>query len=233
MPAGFKKIAMHFFGAKWRTLIIGVVTSVVFTAAGVPEAIGESESLDDGNQMTNALRHKFRRKKKSRPVDLAWAPSPSSPNIDGYRVYYGTASGRYSEHLDVGIVTNAKLPGPVKGNTYFYVVVAYKGPLESPPSNEVKSSATVLAPTKTADETTTSIFPRPSPSPGIPTASSTPAPAPASVSLPESTQPLPTTEATTAATPTLRFQRRLQRLGIQPRESNQAGGAAHAETAPQ
>ena len=233
MPAWLQKIAMHFFGAKWRTLIIGVVISVAFITGAVREAIGESESLDDGNQMTKALRHKFRRKKTSRAVDLAWVPSPSSPNIDGYRVYYGTMSGRYSEHLDVGLVTNAKLQGPVKGNTYFYVVVAYKGPLESPPSNEVKSSAAVLAPTKTADELANSIFPKSSPSPGIPTASSTPAPAPASVSLPELTQAPSTTDAATAATPTLRFQRRLQRLGLESRESNQAVGGARGDTARQ
>src|SRR5438067_7827085 len=136
---------MHFFGAKWRTLIIGVVISVAFITGAVREAIGESESLDDGNQITKALRHKFRRKKTSRAVDLAWVPSPSSPNIDGYRVYYGTMSGRYREHLDVGLVTNAILPGPVKGNSYFYVVIAYNGPLERPRCTEVKSSAVILA----------------------------------------------------------------------------------------
>ena len=193
---------MHFSCVTGRTLIIGVVISLAFTTGAVREAIGESESLNDGNQLTKAFRHKFRRRTPSRAVDLAWAPSPSSPNIDGYRVYYGTASGRYNEHVDVGIVTNAKLPSPGNGNTYFYVVVAYKGSLESAPSNEVKSSPVIPARTNTADEPTTSIFPRPSPSPRTPTASSTPAPARPSVSLPESTQPLTTTEATTAAIPT-------------------------------
>src|SRR5438309_1156555 len=143
---------MHFSGANWRTLIIGVVISLAFTTGAVREAIGESESLNDGNQLTKAFRHKFRRRTASRAVDLAWAPSPSSPNIDGYRVYYGTASGRYSEHVDVGLVTTAKLPSPANGNTYFYIVVAYKGLLESPPSNEVISSTALPAPTNIADE---------------------------------------------------------------------------------
>src|SRR5439155_24712810 len=107
------------------------------------------------------FRLKFLRRAPRRAVDLAWAASPSSPNIDGYPAYYGTASGRYNEHVDVRIVTNAKLPSPVNGNTYFYVVVAYKGSLESAPSNEVKSSAGVPARTNAADEPTTSIFPAP------------------------------------------------------------------------
>ena len=32
---------------------------------------------------------------------LSWQASPSSPDIDGYRVYYGTSSENYSQHLDV------------------------------------------------------------------------------------------------------------------------------------
>ena len=221
---------MHFSCVTGRTLIIGVVISLAFTTGAVREAIGESESLNDGNQLTKAFRHKFRRRAPSRAVDLAWAPSPSSPNIDGYRVYYGTASGRYNEHVDVGIVTNAKLPSPGNGNTYFYVVVAYKGSLESAPSNEVKSSAGIPARTNAADEPATSIFPAPSPSPRIPTSSSTLAPERTPAALLGPIQPGTSTDATTAATPTVRFRRRLQRLGIQPGESNKAGGGARIET---
>src|SRR5438270_8063854 len=180
---------MHFSCTRRRTLVIGVVFSLAFITGDVREAVGESESLNDANHVTKALHHKHRRKTSMvREVDLAWAPSPSSPNIDGYRVYYGTASGRYNEHVDVGIVTNAKLPSPGNGNTYFYVVVAYKGSLESAPSNEVKSSPVIPPRTNAADEPTTSIFPAPSPSPRIPTSSSTLAPERAPASLPESIQ---------------------------------------------
>ena len=228
------KISMHFSCTRRRTLVIGVVFSLAFITGDVREAVGESESLNDANHVTKALHHKHRRKTSMvREVDLAWAPSPSSPNIDGYRVYYGTASGRYSEHVDVGLVTTAKLPSPANGNTYFYIVVAYKGLLESPPSNEVISSTALPAPTNIADEPTTPIFPGPSPSPRSPSTSSRPAPASVSASLPESTQVVNAPDVTAAATPTLRFQRRLQRLGIQPRESNQAGSAAQSEPAHQ
>src|SRR5438309_3900572 len=108
---------MHFSGANWRTLVIGVVISLAFTTGAVREAIGESESLNDGNQLTKAFRHKFRRRAPSRAVDLAWAPSPSSPNKDGYPVNNATPSGRNNKHANVGIVTNASLPSPGNENT--------------------------------------------------------------------------------------------------------------------
>ena len=36
-------------------------------------------------------------------VKLAWDPSSPAPN--GYRVYYGTASGSYSSNVDSGAAT--------------------------------------------------------------------------------------------------------------------------------
>src|SRR5437763_4827408 len=45
-------------------------------------------------------------------LTLTWQASPSSPNIDGYRVYYGTSSGKYSQHVDVlGTVIMATVAG--------------------------------------------------------------------------------------------------------------------------
>src|SRR5437870_5772572 len=70
-------------------------------------------------------------------LTLVWTPSSSSPNIDGYRVYYGTASHSYNQHLDVGVTTSAVVPKAGGGSKYYYVVVAYKGSAESSPSNEV------------------------------------------------------------------------------------------------
>ena len=34
-------------------------------------------------------------------LTLKWQASPSSPDIDGYRVYYGISSGNYAQHVDV------------------------------------------------------------------------------------------------------------------------------------
>ena len=106
---------------------------------------------------------------------LAWNPSASSPNIDGYRVYYGTASGSYSQHVDVGLATTAAVP-TVSGSTYYYVVVVYKGFLESSPSNEVTSAMANQIPTPIAASTPT---PRPTP-----LVRGTPAPPPIIVAAP-------------------------------------------------
>src|SRR5437868_9258006 len=94
---------------------------------------------------------------------LTWQASPSSPAIDGYRVYYGTSSGNYSQHADVlGIGTSATVSKAPSGGTYYYAVVAYKGALESIHSNEVIRSTPAITPS-----------PTPSPSPS-PTPTSTP-----------------------------------------------------------
>src|SRR6266480_2032581 len=57
-------------------------------------------------------------------LTLTWQASPSSPNIDGYRVYYGTSSGNYSQHADfLGTGTSATVVPPPAGSTYYYTAV--------------------------------------------------------------------------------------------------------------
>jgi hypothetical protein len=70
-------------------------------------------------------------------VNLAWTPS-SDPTVVGYFVYYGSASGIYTQSISLGNVTSAVISGLQDGTTYFFVVRAYDilG-LESVPSNEV------------------------------------------------------------------------------------------------
>ena len=56
-------------------------------------------------------------------LTLAWQASPSSPDIDGYRVYYGTSSGNYTQHVDVlGTDTTAIVSNAPSGITYYYTV---------------------------------------------------------------------------------------------------------------
>ncbi|TMP89157.1 MAG: fibronectin type III domain-containing protein, partial [Verrucomicrobia bacterium] len=87
---------------------------------------------------------------------LSWQASPSSPNIDGYRVYYGTSSGNYSQHADfLGTGTSVTVVAPPTGSTYYYTVVAYKGSLESSDSNEVMRSTPAASPTPTPTPTPT------------------------------------------------------------------------------
>jgi len=70
-------------------------------------------------------------------VALLWDPSPS-PDVVGYAVYYGTASGVYTTRLDAGTNTVATINGLTEGLTYFFVVTSYdEYGNESDPSNEV------------------------------------------------------------------------------------------------
>jgi len=46
-------------------------------------------------------------------VTLAWNPSTDS-TVAGYKIYYGSASGNYTNVVDVGNVTNATISGLVK-----------------------------------------------------------------------------------------------------------------------
>src|SRR5256886_2570866 len=90
-------------------------------------------------------------------LTLTWQASLSSPNIDGYRVYYGTSSGNYSQHADfLGTGTRATVVAPPAGSTYYYTAVAYKGSLESSDSNQVTKSTPAASPTPTPTPTPTS-----------------------------------------------------------------------------
>ena len=72
---------------------------------------------------------------------LEWDAN-SEPDLAGYRLHYGTASGGYSMMLDVGFATSATVPNLTAGQTYFFVVTAYNtSGLESPASNEVNFTA--------------------------------------------------------------------------------------------
>ena len=57
-------------------------------------------------------------------VTLAWDPNPE-PSVQGYRVYFGKASGFYTNVLDVGNSTDCVIPGLDAGTTYFFACTAY------------------------------------------------------------------------------------------------------------
>jgi len=56
-------------------------------------------------------------------VTLAWDRSPDA-TVTGYRVYYGPASGNYTNSAAVGDVTNAIISNLVQGGTYFFAATA-------------------------------------------------------------------------------------------------------------
>ena len=70
-------------------------------------------------------------------VTLAWLPN-SEPDLAGYTVYYGRASGIYEHVLDAGLNTRVTISGLQPGTRYYFVVTAYDAyGNESRPSDEV------------------------------------------------------------------------------------------------
>jgi fibronectin type 3 domain-containing protein len=80
-------------------------------------------------------------------VTLAWDRSPDS-SVTGYRIYYGAASGNYTNSVAVGNVTTNAVQGLTGGITYFFAVTAYDASgLESSFSNETSYTAPTGLPT--------------------------------------------------------------------------------------
>lgn len=73
----------------------------------------------------------------SQSIVLGWDPSPDA-SVVGYSIYYGTNSGQYIFHKDLGMQTVAKLPNLQEGQTYYFVITAYDSQhVESTPSAEI------------------------------------------------------------------------------------------------
>lgn len=72
-------------------------------------------------------------------VTVSWTHSTST-GVDGYRIYWGTASGEYTSTQDVGYVTSAVIGGFSYDVRYYFAAKAIDGTLESEFSNE----ATIL-----------------------------------------------------------------------------------------
>ena len=85
---------------------------------------------------------------------LAW--NTSSGQVDGYRIYYGTTQGNYSNNKDVGNVTEYSLVAlPLQErNTYYFIARAYNNAGESGDSNWVSwkvPDTTAPAPVQSVD----------------------------------------------------------------------------------
>ena len=70
-------------------------------------------------------------------IKLAWDDPPADSNVTGYKVYYGTASGNYRYHIDVGYVTTYMVQHLSERATYYFAVKAYNQYGDSDYSNEV------------------------------------------------------------------------------------------------
>ena len=79
-------------------------------------------------------------------VTLAWNPS-TDPTVVGYKLYYGGASGNYTNTLSAGNATNITVSGLVEGDTYYFAAVTYDSAgVQSPFSSEVAYTVTTNAP---------------------------------------------------------------------------------------
>ena len=75
-------------------------------------------------------------------IRLAWDPN-TEPDLAGYRVYWGTASGSYGTPANAGTATTYTITGLTAGQTYQLAVKAYDSSNnESGFSNEVSGMAT-------------------------------------------------------------------------------------------
>ncbi len=76
----------------------------------------------------------------SSQVTLAWDQN-TEPDLDGYKLYYGNASGDYSQVIDVGDTTMYTVTNLTAGNTYYFAVTAHDASgYESDYSNEVSTT---------------------------------------------------------------------------------------------
>jgi hypothetical protein len=73
----------------------------------------------------------------STSITLAWDAS-ADPIVTGYNVYYGGASGAYTNTVNAGNKTNATVFGLIPLVTYYFAATTYAASgMESPFSNEV------------------------------------------------------------------------------------------------
>src|SRR5208283_3769917 len=73
-------------------------------------------------------------------VTLAWNAS-TDPTVVGYNIYYGGASGDYTNTLPAGNATNLTVSGLVAGDTYYFAATSYNSSgIQSPFSSEVSYS---------------------------------------------------------------------------------------------
>ena len=77
-------------------------------------------------------------------VYLAWN---ANPNAAGFKVYWGTASGVYSNNLDAGNQNRAIVGGLIEGTQYYFAATAYNDVgTESSYSSEVAYAVPIVPP---------------------------------------------------------------------------------------
>jgi hypothetical protein len=75
---------------------------------------------------------------------LTWDPPDISTDVTGYMIHYGTASGTYSQGIDVGNTTSYTVSNLNDGQTYYFAATAYNhAGYQSVYSNEVSNGTPI------------------------------------------------------------------------------------------
>lgn len=75
---------------------------------------------------------------------LTWDPPAVSTDVTGYMIHYGTASGTYSQSIDVGNTTSYTVSNLNDGKTYYFAATAYnRTGQKSVYSNEVSKGTPI------------------------------------------------------------------------------------------
>ncbi|MBN2091730.1 Ig-like domain-containing protein, partial [candidate division KSB1 bacterium] len=84
---------------------------------------------------------------KAESLKLLWDQNRET-DLKGYKIYYGTATGKYSSHIDVGKMTTYTLNNLNANTTYYFVLTAYDSA-----GNESAYSKEVSGTTRAVDTT--------------------------------------------------------------------------------
>jgi hypothetical protein len=77
-------------------------------------------------------------------AEISWDAN-TDPELSGYKVHYGTASGSYQNIIDAGKSTIIELDGLNPGQTYYFAVTACFNSYETEYSDEVSISIPTAA----------------------------------------------------------------------------------------
>lgn len=94
-------------------------------------------------------------------VKLGWDyPEEDQSLITGYKIYWGSSSKNYTNHVTIVGGTNltGTVSGLLPGTTYYFAATAFSGDLESEFSNEVNYAPPLKAPTGFRIESLTITF---------------------------------------------------------------------------
>lgn len=72
-------------------------------------------------------------------AEISWDTN-TDPELSGYKVHYGTASGSYQNVVDAGTATTLEIDGLNPGQTYYFAVTACFNSYETEYSDEVSIS---------------------------------------------------------------------------------------------